>query len=106
MTVRWFHDGNLAMTSPPNEVIQSGSNTTLVIRNPQPSDAGIYQCVFNVSSSGQMLRRNISVNITGVFMCRYILWVQCLSRCGQTIFRKKFIKPVACWPKAGVQLVS
>ena len=54
MTVTWSHNG----TTTPNEVSTAGSTTTLVIRNPQPSDAGVYQCVFN--DTGWMLRRNIS----------------------------------------------
>ena len=48
--------------TPPNEVLTAGSNTTLVIRNTQPSDSGVYQCVFNDSINGWMLRRNISGN--------------------------------------------
>ena len=55
MTVTWSHNGT---TTPPNEVLTAGNTTTLVIRNPQPSDAGVYQCVFN--DTGWMLRRNIS----------------------------------------------
>ena len=47
VTVIWLHNSNLAMTIPPNEVITAGNTTTLVIRNPQPSDAGTYQCVFH-----------------------------------------------------------
>ena len=34
------------MTTSPNEVITAGNTTTLVIGDPQPSDAGVYQCVF------------------------------------------------------------
>ena len=59
MTVTWLHNGTIIMT-PPNEVSTAGSTTTLVIRNPQPSDAGVYQCVFNDSVNGWMLSRNIS----------------------------------------------
>ena len=55
MTVTWLHNGTI---TPPNEVLTAGSTTTLVIRSPQPSDAGVYQCVFNYR--GWMLRRNIS----------------------------------------------
>ena len=55
MTVTWSHNGTI---TPPNEVSTAGSTTTLVIRNPQPSDAGVYQCVFNYR--GWMLRRNLS----------------------------------------------
>ena len=47
VTVIWIYNNNLAMTTPPNEVITAGNTTTLVIGNPQPSDAGDYQCVFS-----------------------------------------------------------
>ena len=49
------HNGSVVMTIPSNEVTQTGSTTTLVIRNPQPSDAGVYQCVFN-DTTGYVLR--------------------------------------------------
>ena len=42
VTVIWTYNNNLAMTTPPNEVITAGNTTTLVIGNPQPSDAGTY----------------------------------------------------------------
>ena len=57
--VTWLHNRTI-MTSP-DDVTQAGSTTTLVIRNPQPSDAGIYQCVFNDSVDGWTLRRNIGL---------------------------------------------
>ena len=57
MIVTWLHNGTITH---PNEVLTAGSTTTLLIRNPQPSDAGDYQCVFNDSVSGWMLRRNVS----------------------------------------------
>ena len=44
--VTWLHNGSVAMATP-NEILTAGNTTTLVIRNPQPSDAGVYQCVFN-----------------------------------------------------------
>ena len=34
------------MTTPPNGVLTAGNTTTLVIVNPQLSDAGVYQCTF------------------------------------------------------------
>ena len=61
ITVTWLHNGTIIMI-PPNEVLTADSNTTLVIRNPQPSDSGVYQCVFNDSVNGWMLRKNISGN--------------------------------------------
>ena len=46
VTVTWLHNGNLATTTPTNRVLTAGNTTTLVIGNPQPSDAGDYQCGF------------------------------------------------------------
>ena len=46
VTITWLHNGSVVMTTP-NEVTQTGSTTTLVIRNPQPSHSGVYRCVFN-----------------------------------------------------------
>ena len=43
VTVRWFLNSNIIA---PHGVITAGSTTTLVIENPQPSDAGVYQCYF------------------------------------------------------------
>ena len=62
VTVTWMHNGSVAMTTPPNdEVIQTGNTTTLLIRNPQPSDAGVYQCVFNGTLNNWILIRNIAL---------------------------------------------
>ena len=47
VTVIWSYNSNLAMTTPPNGVITAGNITTLVIANPQPSDAGVYRCTFS-----------------------------------------------------------
>ena len=71
MTVTWSHNGT---TTPPNEVSTAGSTTTLVIRNPQPSDAGVYQCVFNDSVNGWMLKRNIS----GIYFYTYNYTNMCI----------------------------
>jgi len=44
VTVIWTHDSNLP---PPNSrVIQTGNTATLLIENPQQSDAGQYTCTF------------------------------------------------------------
>ena len=43
VTVRWYLDN---IITPPHEVITTGNTTTLLIQNPQPSDAGGYQCLF------------------------------------------------------------
>ena len=60
--VTWLHNGSVAMTTSRNdEVMQTGNTTTLVIRNLQPSDAGIYQCVFNDTFDNWILARNIAL---------------------------------------------
>ena len=46
VTVTWTYNGNLVMTAPLNGVLTAGNTTTLVIVDPQPSDAGAYQCIF------------------------------------------------------------
>jgi len=52
VTVLWTYDSN---DPPPNSrVIQTGNTTTLLIENPQPSDAGDYRCVF-----GELLLQRI-----------------------------------------------
>ena len=66
MTVTWSHNGN-DIIIPPNEILTTGSTTTLVIENPQPSDAGVYQCVFN-DTAGYALRRNITLLIGKLFI--------------------------------------
>ena len=55
VTVIWLHNSNLAITTPPNGVLTAGNTTTLVIGDPQSSDAGTYGCAF----SELMLRRFI-----------------------------------------------
>ena len=43
ITVIWtYNDGPVD----PNNVMQTDTTTTLLIRNPQPSDAGRYTCTF------------------------------------------------------------
>ena len=64
VTVTWLHNGSVVMTTPPNEVTQTGNTTTLVIRNLQPSDTGVYQCVFN-DTAGYVLRRSTTLLIFG-----------------------------------------
>ena len=44
VTVVWIYNSIMQL---PNELVSTaGNTTTLVIRNPQPSDAGEYTCVF------------------------------------------------------------
>ena len=61
--VMWLQNGNTIMTTP--NKTENGSTTTLLIEDPQPSDAGVYQCVFNDTENEWILRRNISLLITG-----------------------------------------
>ena len=56
--VTWLHNERDAMATSHNKVITAGSTTTLLIGNPQPSDAGDYQCVFNDTVNGWTLSRN------------------------------------------------
>ena len=44
--VLWTRNSILVSTTPPNEVIQTGNTATLLIGDPQPSDAGYYACLF------------------------------------------------------------
>ena len=62
VTVIWSYNGNPFLITLPNKVITAGNTTTLLIVNPQPSDAGVYQCIF----SGLNLQRVISL---GQFHC-------------------------------------
>ena len=61
VTVTWTHDNNSVM--PHNAVIQTGNTTVLSIRNPQLSDAGLYQCVFGALH----LQRIIVLGMSFVF---------------------------------------
>ena len=53
--VKWLHNGS----DVPNEIIIDGNTTTLVIANPQPSDAGIYHCMFNDTVGMWTLKRKL-----------------------------------------------
>ena len=68
VAVTWLHNGSTIMT-PPIELTQTDNTTTLLIRDLQLSDAGVYQCVFNDTSSNWTLTRNISLLITGMSLC-------------------------------------
>ena len=69
MFIFWDHNGNLATGASNRNVIQTSHSTTLQIGNPQPSDAGVYQCLFNNAlNDGWALRRNIRLFITSMFM--------------------------------------
>ena len=59
--ILWLHNNSNAVSGTPN-----GDSTTLVIRNPQPSDAGVYQCVFSDLDGGWAIRRNVRFVIPGM----------------------------------------
>ena len=65
--VTWRHNNTINI--PLSQVSTTGSTTTLTIENPQSSDAGDYECIFNdVIGSGWILRRNIILLITGSYI--------------------------------------
>ena len=65
--VTWSH--NTSLITDLSQILTAGSTTTLLIGDLQPSDAGVYQCVFNDSiGSGWVLRRNIRLFITGIIV--------------------------------------
>ena len=65
VTVTWSHNANLITDL--SQITTAGSTTTLQIENLQPSDAGVYDCVFNDAvGSGWILQRNIRLFITGI----------------------------------------
>ena len=67
--VTWSH--NTSLITDHNQISQTGSTTTLLIENLQPSDAGVYQYVFNdLAGSGWVLRRNIRLITTGLYVYR------------------------------------
>ena len=68
VTIIWYHNGSLVATKTPN-----GNSTTLVIENPEPSDAGDYECEFNDLANGWVLRRNIRLFITSMFLSHRII---------------------------------
>jgi len=55
--ITWFHNGSVIFTT---KVFQNNS-TMLQYAKTRPSDAGVYQCVFNDTTTGYILRRNIAV---------------------------------------------
>ena len=59
VVVTWLHNDSDVMTTLPNGVITAGNTTTLVIGNPQTSDAGDYQCVFSDTVGMWTLKRNL-----------------------------------------------
>ena len=65
--VTWSH--NTSLITDLSQITTAGSTTTLLIEDLQPSDAGVYQCVFNdAAGSGWILSRNIRLFITGTYV--------------------------------------
>ena len=67
MIVSWLHNGSTITAD--DRVGQAGNTTTLLIRNPQSADAGVYHCVFNDSTdTGWILSRSVEVIIKGAWL--------------------------------------
>ena len=67
MIVTWSH--NTSLITNLSQITTAGNTTTLLIGDLQPSDAGVYQCMFNDSiGSGWVLRRNIRLIIIGIII--------------------------------------
>ena len=76
VVMTWSHNGSVISVITPNDVstdksirtanaTTAGNTTTLVIENPEPSNAGDYECAFNDGAgSGWLLRRRIRLLIT------------------------------------------
>ena len=46
VTVTWLDGNHVFNLGPSDAITQAGNTTTLIIGNPQQSDAGVYQCSF------------------------------------------------------------
>ena len=69
MFVTWDHNGSIATTASNKNAIQTSHSTTLLIRNPQSSDVGLYRCTFNnVVNDGWVLRRHIRLLFTSMYL--------------------------------------
>jgi len=53
--VSWLHNNTITY----NNTVENVNSTTLLITNPQPSDAGVYQCVFGSMYGRWTLNKNI-----------------------------------------------
>jgi len=77
--VLWRYNGSIVSTTSPNNVTKTGNIATLLIGNFQPSDAGVYQCVLNNPTIGWVLRRNIRLFITGMFVQMVLAIIICIN---------------------------
>ena len=63
MTITWLHDDRIKNTIM-TQVDQNKNTVSLIIGELIPSDAGVYQCVFN-DTTGCILSANITLLILG-----------------------------------------
>ena len=64
MIVVWSNSTHIVDFS---QVTTTGNTTTLLIENLQPSDAGVYQCIFkDYIGGGWTIRRNVRLVIPGM----------------------------------------
>jgi len=71
VTIEWIHNNSAVAMIPSNKSIESNDTaTTLLMEDLQLTDAGVYECVFNHTVDGWILRRTINLDITGVFIYR------------------------------------
>ena len=72
MMITWLYNGSDIAQSPRYNIVQAGNTATLLIEDPQPSDAGVYQCVADDTVNGWILRRVI---ILGNVIYKTILYL-------------------------------
>ena len=70
----WTHNNDTVMNTTHNEILQTGNTTTLLIRNPQPSDGGYYQCVFSELNLQRIIVLGESYNIIETLQESIILY--------------------------------
>ena len=71
--VIWTYNSGPLLIAPPNEVITNGDTTTLLIRNPQQSDAGTYQCTFKGLNLQAIVQLGELTIPCGIINCTCIL---------------------------------
>ena len=81
MTVRWILDSSFFMITPLNEVTQTGNTATLLIVNPQPSDAGDYECFFMGLDERRVIVLGNWLVILLIQYSYYCLWIAIKSAC-------------------------